>query len=350
VFARVADVVERLIPFDRIGIAELDPDYGTFTLKFIRGLEVEGRSEGDKLLIGQSLNAYVTESRRSLVVDDIDSSEIPIDYPGMRANRDVGIRSLVTTPMIADDRVVGTISLRSKELNEYPPEHVALLERLASLLAPTLEQSRLYKNLEREAHERQIIAEIGQVISSSPDVDDVYDRFTDLVRQILPADRLAVTAFEEESQRFVILHKSGIDAPGRDKGQRISSEGSLMPIVMESRKSVLFRPIDVSEVEREYSTLVPIYLSGLRSFLSIPLFVGDRIVGSIQFFSNTENDYQRNHVQLAESIARQIAGAITSSLLRQAEIQTANENAALAKIGRIITSSTDVRPVFERFG
>ena len=123
-----------------------------------------------------------------------------------------------------------------------------------------------------------------------------------------------------------------------------------MPIVMESRKSVLFRPIDVSEVEREYSTLVPIYLSGLRSFLSIPLFVGDRIVGSIQFFSNTENDYQRNHVQLAESIARQIAGAIASSLLRQAEIQTANENAALAKIGRIITSSTDVRPVFERFG
>jgi len=52
VFGRVADVVERLIPYDRIGIALLDSDYGTFTLKFIRGLAVEGRRESDKLLIG----------------------------------------------------------------------------------------------------------------------------------------------------------------------------------------------------------------------------------------------------------------------------------------------------------
>ena len=213
----------------------------------------------------------MAESRKSLVVDDINSSEIPIDYPGMRANRDAGIRSLVTTPMIADDRVVGTISLRSKELDMYTPKRVVLLERLTSLLAPALEQSRLYQNLEREAHERQIITEIGQVISSSPDVDEVYGRFTDLVRQILPADRLVVTAFEEESRKFVILYKSGVDAPSRDEGQHISSEGSLMPIVMESRKSVLFRPIDISEVEREYSTLVSIYGAGLRTFLSISL-------------------------------------------------------------------------------
>jgi PAS domain S-box-containing protein len=350
VFGRVADVVSRLIPFDRMGIAQMDPDYGTFTLKFIRGLQIEGRGEGDKLLIGQSLNAYVAESRESLVIDDIDASEIPIDYPGLRANRDAGIRSLVTTPMIADDRVVGTISLRSTELNMYAPERVALLERLASLLAPALEQSRLYQNLEREAHERQIIAEIGQVISSSPDVDEVYDRFTDLVRQILTADRLVVTAFEEASQQFVIMYRSGIDVPSRSKGQRITSAGSLMPIVTETRKPVLFRPIDNAEVEREYSTLVPVYQSGLRSFLSIPLFVGDRIVGSIQFFSNTENDYQRRHIQLAESIASQIAGAIASSLLREVEQQTASENVALAEIGRIITSTTDVRTVFERFG
>jgi PAS domain S-box-containing protein len=350
VFTRVANVAKRLVPFNRIGIALFDPDDETFTLKFVRGIEVEGREEGNKLLIKETLNSYVVKSRKSLVIDDIESTTIPIDIPGIEANQKAGIRSLITVPMIADDRVVGTISLRSKSTGTYDRGSVNVIERIGSLLAPALEQSRLYQNLEREAHERKIIAEIGQVISSSPDVNKVYSRFTRLVQQILPADRLVVTILEESSEKFLILHRSGITATDRAQGQRIQSAGSLIPLVMKTRKPAIFRPTDATQVSREFSNLTSVYEAGLRSFLSIPLFVGDRIVGTLQAFSVEEGDYTQRHIELAESIASQIAGAIASSLLREAEQQTAAENAALAELGRIITSATDVSPIFERFG
>lgn len=350
VFERISAVVKRLVTFDRIGIALMDPEHGTFTLTFVRGTEVAGRREGAKVQIGQSLNALVAGDAKSLVINDLNSPDLPDDFPGLADARNAGIRSMITTPMTADDRTVGTISLRSKSVNAYDEESVALVERVASLIAPALEQSRLYRNLERESHERQIIAEIGRVISSSPDVNEVYETFTELVRQILPADRLVVTALEEESDNFVILHGSGVNVTDKQPGARIPSNGSLMPVVTETRNSVLFRPINITEVERQFPTLVSIYRAGLRSFLSVPLFVGDRIVGSIQFFSESENDYRRRDLQIAESVASQIAGAIASSFLRESEKQTAVENAALAEIGQIITSATDIRPVFERFG
>lgn len=350
VFEAVANVVKRLIPFDRIGIALLDPEYGTFTLKFIRGVEIEGRKEGDKLLIGQSMNAVVVDSRESLVINDIEATTIPDDFPSMRANRRAGIRSLVSVPMIADDRVVGSISLRSKSADAYQDESVALIERVAALIAPALEQSRLYENLEREAHERQIIAEIGRVISSSPNVDELYDRFAELVRQILPADCLVVAGLLEGSEKFAILNWSGIQVTDRASGQQVSSAGSLIPIVTDTRQPVLFQPLSRVNVEREYPVLLPNFDAGLRSFLSTPLFVGDRIVGALQFFSMAENDYHRRHVEVAGSVAGQIAGAIASSMLREVEQQTARENAVLAELGRIITSETGVHAVFERFG
>jgi signal transduction histidine kinase len=73
-------------------------------------------------------------------------------------------------------------------------------------------------------------------------------------------------------------------------------------------------------------------------------------VGGLHFFSMTESGYPRHQVDLAESVAGQIAGTIASSLLREVEQQTAKENAVLAEIGRTITSATDVRDVFEPFG
>ncbi|MDP6821830.1 MAG: GAF domain-containing protein [Dehalococcoidia bacterium] len=255
-FERVVEVVNRLVPFDRVGLVLIDPEEETFTLKFVRGTEVDSRQEGYRLPIGRSLNAIAAETRESVLIDDIETARFPDDFPGLKANRDAGIRSLVTAPLIADDRVIGTLSLRSKSACAYDAESVALIERITALLAPALEQSRLYDNLEREARERQIIAEMGRVINSSPDLNDVYSRFTDLVRQILPADRLAVTTLDREGEGVVILYRSGISVTDRAQGHRMLSQGSMTTVMMDTRKPVLFHPGNRADVEREYPNLL----------------------------------------------------------------------------------------------
>jgi PAS domain S-box-containing protein len=349
VFDAVANVINTLIPFDRVGIALLDPSEATFRLVFVRGTDIEGRAQGTVHSVDDSLNSYVTNQRRGLILEVGKSESLLERFPSLKTNVDAGLKSFLTAPMVADDKIVGTISLRSTCFDAYSDRHLLLLERVASLLAPALEQARLYSDLEVEAQERQIIAEIGRVISSSPDVGSVYARFTDLARQIIPADRVAITSVDEETNQFVILHYVGMDTPDRQEGQAVPLDGSLVQEVARSRRPVLLRAIDRDQMARDYSTLLPLYDAGLRSFLSIPLLVSDRPTGSIHFFSKNEDEFDRHHVLLAESVASQIAGVIATAQLRQAEQQAALENASIADIGRIISSSLDTRDIFEAF-
>ena len=349
VFIKVSDVVSRLVAFDRIGIALLDPEDDTFSLVYVHGTPVAGREQGTNHTIDDSLNSYATRERVGLILNSEHPEEFLDRFPSLQANLDAGLKSFLTAPMVADGRVVGAISLRSKTICAYTEAELVILERVATLLAPALEQARLYTDLEREARERQILAEIGRVISSSPDVDDVYNRFADLVRQIIPADRVAVTALEEDGEKFVLLFNSGTSITDREPGRRLPTEGSMIGEVTRTRGPLLFHAVDRAQVARNYTTILPLYDAGLRSFLSIPLFVGDRNVGILHFFSETVQQYDRRDILLAESVASQIAGVIASSLLRTAELQAARENAALAEIGRIISSSLDIRGVYEGF-
>ncbi|MDA1258491.1 MAG: GAF domain-containing protein, partial [Chloroflexi bacterium] len=348
-FEHVADVVGRLVPFDRIGIALLDDDGSRFTLVFVRGIPIKGREQGTVHDVNDSLNLHVAEKWSGLVVDSSDPEVTIGTYPSLKGNLEAGLKSFLTAPMVADDRIVGTMSLRSNTANAYSETELKIVDRVSALLAPALEQSRLYDDLEREAREREIIAEIGRVISASPEIDDVYDRFVDLVRQIIPGDRVAITAMEDDGANFVILHQSGMDAPGRERGQRVSTKGSTINDVTRDSSPILFHPASRTEVEEGYTTLLPLYDVGLRSFLSIPLFVGKRSAGALHFFSKVPNEYDRRHVLLAESVASQIAGIIAISRLRTKELRDAETNATLADIGRIVTSSLDIRPVFDGF-
>ncbi len=54
------------------------------------------------------------------------------------------------------------------------------------------EQRRDRETAERMAEEMTIIAEIGQVIGSTLDIDEVYERFAAEARKLIPFDRLAV--------------------------------------------------------------------------------------------------------------------------------------------------------------
>ncbi|MCH7643063.1 MAG: GAF domain-containing protein, partial [Chloroflexi bacterium] len=163
------------------------------------------------------------------------------------------------------------------------------------------------------------------------------------------ADRVDVTALEGDGERFVILHCSGSQTPGTEQGQRLPIKNSMVGEVTRTHEISLLHADDRAQVHRDYPSLAPLYDAGMRSFLAIPLSVGGRSVGALHFFSETPHEYTPRHVLLAESVAGQIAGVIANALLRTAEIRAAHENAILAEIGRIISSSLDIRAVYEGF-
>ena len=56
---------------------------------------------------------------------------------------------------------------------------------VANQIAGAIANAQLHAAVEREASERQALADISRVISSSPNIGDVYEQFVEQVRELI---------------------------------------------------------------------------------------------------------------------------------------------------------------------
>jgi diguanylate cyclase (GGDEF)-like protein/PAS domain S-box-containing protein len=167
----------------------------------------------------------------------------------------------------------------------------------------------------RLAKEMGIIAEIGRVIGSSPDIDEVYERFAVEVRKLIPFDRLGVCLRNTYDDTITIAYAFGMEIPGRNRGETFPLAGTLNEMLMRQRTGLLFNTESGKELAARYPTLVENFKAGVRSFLSVPLIARDKAIGVLDFRSKVPNAYTTEDLSLAERIGEQIAGAIAGAQL-----------------------------------
>ena len=107
--------------------------------------------------------ASYTKAADSHVADEVlwrkDGSSFPVDYSSM--------------PIIRDSKVMGAV-VTFKDITER----------------------------KRAEQEIDILAEIGRVIGSTLDIDEVYERFAVNARKLIPFDRLSVNLINLDGKSF----------------------------------------------------------------------------------------------------------------------------------------------------
>jgi len=109
------------------------------------------------------------------------------------------------------ETITGEREYRHKDRTSFPVEfRLSLIEiegqQYKLVLARDLTERKHVVDLQRRSTEEiSVMAEIGKIISSSLNVDDVYERFANEVRKLIPFDRLNLrrTYVEEETSRWV---------------------------------------------------------------------------------------------------------------------------------------------------
>jgi PAS domain S-box-containing protein len=165
------------------------------------------------------------------------------------------------------------------------------------------------------AQENELIAEIGKIISSTLDIDKVYERFAEEVRKVIPIDRISVNIINPKDNTCTNAYISGIELPHRKTDDHYPIAFTVTEEVSLARRSVLINEENYKDSLDRFPGSAEIFQRGLRSLMATPLISEDKVIGALHFRSTKPNIYSDKELKLAERVSYQIAGAIANAQL-----------------------------------
>jgi signal transduction histidine kinase len=324
VYEGFAQQVRRLIPFDRIAISLVDLETETFVNEYVLGVFAAGRERGSTVPLEGTMVGAAVESRDAIILQG-NLEELTQRFPGMVRS---GLKSVIAAPIMFQNEVLGVLNMRSLKDNAYEEHHLDLMRKVVSQIAPAIANSQLYAEnaaaasaAQRLARQNAALAEIGRVISSSLDIEEVYALFADQTFHLIPFDRISINLIREDIGEFMTAYVIGTPARGRAVGETTRIAGTFTEQVIRNRHATVFHPGSKEAMLGRFPGLGPEYESGIRSFLSVPLIFNDRVMAVLSFRSLSEDTYTHQDVEVAQFIGAQVAGAIANSQLHAETVE-----------------------------
>jgi PAS domain S-box-containing protein len=181
----------------------------------------------------------------------------------------------------------------------------------------------------RLSQENAIMAEIGRIISSTLNIEEVYERFAEEVNRLIPFDRIVINTIDIEKNTVINVYMAGKGLADRKVGNIYSLEGSGNAEMVRTGSPLLIQTEDFSEYKDRFPMLLSTFQAGFRSIMNVPLFSKGRIIGGLLLRSFKPYAYTDKDVRLAERVADQIAGAIANAQLFAEREQAQKDKQAL---------------------
>ncbi len=239
------------------------------------------------------------------------ASRIPILVNDVRAdprylNALDAVRSELAVPMVARGKLVGVIDVQSTRASAYTEHDRALLRLIASRVAVSIDNARLYRRVDRQNRTLKALAHVSQDFSSILNLDELMSKIAGIVRNLINYDAFSVMLLDAEKK--LLRHRFSVRYDQRVKLDNIPLGKGITGAAAESR-----------EVVKVNDTLAdPRYIAShpeIRSEVAIPLMVQDRVVGVMDLESERIGYFTDDHVRTLSLLAPQIASSVENARL-----------------------------------
>jgi PAS domain S-box-containing protein len=279
-----------------------------------------------------SLNSEVVRSKRPQVFADVSQNpHFASDVHGSGR-----IRGWICAPMIVGDRVTGVLSIDKFEPDFYDEELAELATAFAAQAAMAIENARLLET-ERAAREQaETIRAAAQSLSSTMDVREVFELILSELRKVVPYRAATV----QQLDGFEMAIVGGHGFPNLDEllGLRFDWRGPDDPAreMVETREPVIIPDVSARfEHFREEA-----HGAGrVKSFMGVPLLVGDRLIGMLTVDSFEADFYTAEHANMAKAFAAFAATAIEKARY-VTELESARRQAEAADQAKSVFLAT----------
>ena len=262
------------------------------------------------------------------------------EYPDARAiQQRFGFRAILAVPLMRSGAAYGAILLWRREVREFSPDQVALVETFARQAAIAIDNVRLFNETKEALDQQTAISEILRVISSSPtDVQPVLDAIAERAAQLCDATAASMYLTDGDNLRHLASKGPSPDPVSHVDTLPINRDSISGRALLEGR-SIQVR--DMLEEGAEYPLSHQIARQfGHRTLVVMPLYREGRPFGAIVLRRQEVRPFSDREVLLLQTFGDQAAIALENVRLfneiqdksRQLEIANKHKSEFLANM------------------
>jgi GAF domain-containing protein len=274
-----------------------------------------------------------------------------------------GIRTLVTVPMLKDNKALGVIAIYRREVRPFTDKQIELVTTFANQAVIAIENARLLNELQQRTDDLTVALEhqtaTSEILSSiSGSITDTKPVFGAIVRNLrrLFGTRFAMVQLLHDGMTHLAAagDRAEFETLTQQFPRPLDQSAGGGDIAMLSKQVVQFAPV-LTDSTAPTTTRRLAQELGFNSVIFAPMIREDKVIGAVGTARPSSERFDDRQVALIKTFADQAVIAIENARLfdelqvRTKELtESLEQQTATADVLRIISSSHgELEPVFE---
>ncbi len=314
------DQLERVITYHRATVSTLEDE----TLFLLAGKD----KRGDVIkpinypAFKYPLNADVLRSKKPICVPDVLRDPRWHPSPTMQT-----IRSMIFAPLLVQRQPIGILAVSRVDEIPYEEEDARTVFAFANQVAIAMHNAQLYGRMQERNRRLALLHDVSQTLASTFEMSKFLTGACETLVRNFHADHSAVLLFDDAYTHGEIIAEF---PPGHVRGLRLSlQEYGVAKEILETAQAVAV--LDAQHDPRTEKIRDFVQTVGIQSLLVVPIVSKGRIIGSFSLSLTQERrEFERSEIEMAQTIASQMAVAIENARWIEKEHQRLEEELSIA--------------------
>jgi PAS domain S-box-containing protein len=340
VLVEILKALKQVIHYDNASVFFHEGEW--LKLAVCQGLEEFEQLIGMKFPASDELFEEIKANQRPIILEDAQKDPRFKKWGNM-----FHIHGWMAIPMITRGKVIGCITLDNLLPDTYRAGIFETALAFANQAAAAFENARLFQEQGRRSKIIETLADIANEIATTRDVQAALDQITQRTLDLLNANNVAIYLVQEDNVTLRTVSAHGVYRKEILSHIRKAGEGMSGNVFLNGKPEIINDThIDPRRVVVPGTPENP---ESIDSLMSSPLILRGKTIGVINAWRAKENGlFNETELNFLVGIAHQVSICIESGRLFQETKRRAQEAAAIAEVGRDISSTLNLNTVLDR--
>ncbi len=338
--------IDMVIPCEFIQTTILDRNTNQFRLYNLQ--DGKALASDQTIPLEGSLLGEVVKHKR--LVSEYNLKKSP--YPDTKALIEQHhVHSLIAAPLLTGDDVLGTLMVATQKEAAYTLQEETLMQSISSIVASTVENRRLFQQIQRRSLQLETSAEVSRFASTILDPEELLPEVVNLITTGFNLYYTGLFLVDEtgeitgEPNKWAVLRAGSGEAGHKmlEANHKLEVGGSSMigTCIANAEARIAL------DVGAEAQFFRNPYLPNTRSEMALPLISRGQVLGALSIQSLEEAAFSQEDITSLQTLADQLANAIENARLFEQTEERAEELAVLNEMARAFTQTMNVDKLIE---